>query len=171
MANLIVVGYDDMHKADEVRMTLIKLQQDYLIDMEDAVVVVKKEDGKVKLHQAVNLPALGAFQGTFWGALIGLMFLSPLLGAAVGAASGAISGALADVGINDDFIKEVSQKLQPGTSALFVLVKHATPDKVLEHLQGIGGHIIRTSLTHEEEAKLQAVLDDVKKTAAPVGAN
>lgn len=171
MAHLIVVGYDDNHKADEVRMTLLKLQREYLIDLEDAVVVVKKPDGKVKLRQAINLPALGAFQGTFWGALVGLIFLSPLLGAAVGAASGAITGALADVGINDDFIKQVAQTLQPGTSALFVLVRSATPDKVLEHLQGTGGHIIKTSLSHEDEAKLQAVLSTAQKEVVPAGAN
>lgn len=168
MAHLIVVGYDNEHQADEVRTTLLKMQKDYLIDMEDAVVVVKKPDGKIKLRQAINLPALGAFQGTFWGALIGLLFMSPFLGAAVGAASGAITGALADVGIDDDFIKQVSQKLQPGTSALFALVRSATPDKVLEHLSGTGGHILRTSLSHEDEAKLQAVLSNVQKQSQPV---
>lgn len=170
MAQLIIVGYQDMHKAEEVRTTLLKLQREYLLDLEDAVVVTKKKDGKIQIRQAINLPLLGAFEGTFWGALIGLLFLSPLLGAAVGAASGAITGALADVGINDDFIKQVAQTLQPGASALFVLVRQATPDKVLEHLQGTGGTIIKTSLSHEDEAKLQAVLNDVHKSGLSVGA-
>lgn len=168
MSKLVVIGYDDMHKADEVRLTLLKLQRDYLIDLEDAVVVVKKPDGKVKLNQAVNLPILGATSGTFWGLLVGALFLSPFLGAAVGAASGALSGALSDVGINDDFMKQLGEQLKPGTSALFVLVKSATPDKVAEHLTGTGGKILQTSLTHEDEAKLQAVLDHAQKVSQPV---
>lgn len=167
MSHLIVVGYDDMHKAEEVRHTLIKLQKDYLIDMEDAVVVIKKPDGKIKLHQAVNLTAYGATQGTFWGLLIGALFLSPFLGAAVGAGSGAIAGALSDVGIPDDFMKEISATLKPGTSALFVLVKSSTPDKVAEHIHGTGGKLLRTSLTHEDEKKLAAVLDDASPSAMP----
>lgn len=164
MSDLVVIAYDDMHKAEEVRLTLRKLQQEYLIDLDDAVVAVKYPDGKIKLNQAVNMTAMGAMTGGFWGTLIGCIFLSPLFGMAVGAASGAISGALSDVGINDNFMKQVSQKLQPGTSALFVLVKHATPDKVMERLQGTGGHVLQTSLTHENESKLQTVLDQAQKT-------
>lgn len=168
MSDLIVVGYDDIHKADEVRLTLLKLQKDYLIDLEDAVVVVKKADGKVKLHQPVNLPAMGAARGSLWGLLIGALFLSPFLGAAIGAASGAVSGALSDIGISDAFMKELGATLKPGTSALFVLVKSATPDKVAEHIQGTGGKLLKTSLTHEKEEKLQAVLDESKKVVQPV---
>jgi uncharacterized membrane protein len=168
MSSLVVVGYDDIHKAEEVRITLLKLQQEYLIDLDDAVVVIRKPDGKIKLNQAVNLTAAGAASGTFWGLLIGALFLSPFLGAAVGATSGAIAGALSDVGINDQFMKEVAAALKPGTSALFVLVRSATTDKVAEKIQGTGGKIIKTNLTHEDEAKLQAVLDKVQKVAQPV---
>jgi len=168
MSQLVVIGYDDMHKADEVRLALVKLQQEYLIDLEDAVVVVKKPDGKVKLNQPVSLPAVGAAQGTFWGLLIGVIFLSPLLGAAMGAASGALAGALSDIGINDDFMKELGETLKPGTSALFVLVKSMTPDKVLEHIQGTGGKVLKTSLSHEDEAKLQAALTQAHATPSAV---
>ena len=168
MSDLVVIGYDDMHKAEEVRLTLLKLQREYLIDLEDAVVVIKKPDGKIKLNQAVNLTTMGAAKGTFWGLLIGALFLSPFLGAAVGATSGAISGALSDVGIDDNFMKEVAATLQPGTSALFVLVKSSTPDKVAEHIHGTGGKLIKTSLSHEKEEKLQAVLDETNKVVQPV---
>lgn len=168
MSSLVVVGYDDIHKAEEVRITLLKLQREYLIDLDDAVVVIRKPDGKIKLNQAVNLTAAGAASGTFWGMLVGALFLSPFLGAAVGATSGAIAGALSDVGINDQFMKEVAEALKPGTSALFVLVRSATTDKVAEQIQGTGGKIIKTNLTHEDEAKLQAVLDKVQKVAQPV---
>jgi hypothetical protein len=94
MNTLVVIGYNEIHKAEEVRLTLVKLQRDYLIDLEDAVAVTKDAKGKIKLHQTVNLTAAGATSGGFWGMLIGLMFLNPLLGLAVGASAGAVSGAL-----------------------------------------------------------------------------
>jgi uncharacterized membrane protein len=160
MSTLIVVGYKDIHKAEEVRLQLWKLQRDYLLDLEDAVVVVKDIKGKVKLHQAVNLTSAGAMNGGFWGALIGLIFLNPLLGLAVGASAGAVSGALTDVGIDDNFMKELGATMTPGSSSLFVLLRNpsAAPDKVLEELKGTGGTILKTSLSHEDEAKLQAAL-------------
>ena len=162
MSTLVVIGYDDPFKAQEVRLTLAKMQKDYLIDLEDAVVAVKDEKGKVKLHQAVNVTAAGAVSGGFWGSLIGLIFLNPLLGLAVGATAGAVSGALIDVGIDDKFMKELAGQMNPGTSALFILVRKATPDKVLEEIKGTGGHVLKTSLSHDDEAKLQAALDAAK---------
>ena len=162
MSTLVVVGYDDPYKAEEVRLRLRKLQSEYLIDLEDAVVAVKDENGKVKLHQAVNLTAAGAVSGGFWGSLIGLIFLNPLLGLAVGATAGAVSGTLTDVGINDDFMKELAATMTNGSSALFVLVRKATPDKVLDEIKGTGGRILKTSLSHEDEAKLQAALSAAK---------
>ena len=158
MSTLVVVSYPDVNRAEEVRLKLRKLQGEYLIDMEDAVVAVKNAEGKVKLHQAINLTAMGAASGGFWGALIGLFFLNPLIGVAAGAAAGAVSGALTDVGINDDFMKKLASSLDPGSSALFVLVRSSTPDKVLAELQGTGGTVLKTSLSHEDEAKLQAAL-------------
>src|SRR6516165_7427556 len=158
MSTLVAIGYDDPFKAEEVRLKLRKMQKDYLIDLGDAVVAVKDENGKVKLHQAINMTAVGATSGGFWGMLIGLIFLNPLLGLAVGAGAGAVSGALTDVGINDQFMKDLAATLKPGSSVLFVLVKRATPDKVLEELKGTGGKVLKTSLSHEDEAKLQAAL-------------
>jgi uncharacterized membrane protein len=162
MSTLVVVAYDDPFKAEEVHLKLLRMQRDYLIDLEDAVFAVKDKNGKVKLHQAVNLTAAGAISGGFWGALIGLIFLNPLIGMAVGATAGAISGALTDVGINDAFMKDLGATLKPGSSMLFVLVRKATPDKVLEELAGTGGKILKSSLSHENEAKLQAALSAAK---------
>jgi uncharacterized membrane protein len=162
MSALVVVGYDEPFKAEEVRIQLQKLHREYLLDLEDAVVAFKDEKGKVKLDQAVNLTAKGAVSGGFWGALIGLIFLNPLLGLAMGATAGAVSGALTDVGINDNFMKEVATTMTPGSSTLFVLVRKATPDKVLEELTGTGGRILKTSLSNEDEAKLQAALSSAK---------
>ncbi len=162
MSTLVVIGYDDRYKAEEVRLKLVKMQKEYLIDLEDAVIAEKDEKGKVKLHQAFNLTAAGAVSGGFWGALIGLIFLSPLLGMAVGAAAGAVSGALSDVGIDDKFMKDLAGSMKNGSSVLFVLVRRATLDKVLEELQGTGGTVLKTSLCHENEAKLQEALSAVK---------
>ena len=159
MSKLVVIGFDDESTAFNMRAELVKLQQEYLLKMEDAVVVTKDQKEKVKLHQAVNLTAAGAVGGSFWGMLIGMIFLNPLLGAAVGAGAGAISGKLRDIGISNEFMKELGQTLTPGTSALFVLVHDATPDKVMERLKGFKGRVIQTSLAKDKEEELQKVLE------------
>ena len=133
-----------------------KLQKEYLIEMEDVVVVTKNDRGKVKLHQAVNLTAAGAVGGAFWGMLIGMIFLNPLEGAAVGAGAGALSGKLRDIGIEDKFIKDLGETLTAGSSALFVLVRKATPDKVLE---GFKGKVLKTSLAIDKEEEVRKVLE------------
>lgn len=162
MTDLIVIEYDDIYKAEEVRLKLLKMQQAYLVDLADAVVAIKDEEGKVRLNQIHNLTASRVASGGYWGALIGLIFLNPLLGAVAGATAGAISGALTDVGINNNFMKEIANGFQNGSSALFVLVRKVTPDKVRAELEGSGGKILQTSLTHEEEAKLQTALSAAK---------
>lgn len=167
MSDLIAVAYDDEFKAEEVRLALVKLQREHLIELEDAAVVVKDKAGKIKLKQAMNLPATGAVSGGFWGLLIGTLFLSPLLGAAVGAASGALGGALTDIGVDDKFMKELGDTLKPGSSALFVLIRKVTPDKVLEEVAPYGGTVIRTSLTKDEETQLQEVLSKHSVSATP----
>ena len=157
-STFVAVAYDDIYTAQEVRLRLLRMQKEYLIDLEDAVVAVRDEKGKVKLHQIHNMTAAGAVSGSFWGLLIGLIFMNPLLGLAAGAAGGAISGALTDIGIDDNFMKNLATELKPGSSVLFVLVKHFTPDKVLVELEGTGGRLLKTSLSHEDEVKLQEVL-------------
>ncbi len=170
MSELIVVAFRDEHKAEEVRLTLQKLQKEYLIDLEDAVVVVKDQNGKLKLKQTYNLVASGAASGSFWGLLIGLLFFNPLLGVAVGTAFGAISGALGDIGIDDNFIKELGNTIEPGSSALFVLVRKVTPDKVLSELQQFDGKILRTSLSKEDENDLQQALEQANAELERSGA-
>jgi uncharacterized membrane protein len=169
MSTLVIVGYDDIHRAEEMRIKLVKLQREYLIDLEDAVVVTRDMKGKIKLNQIHHLTAYGAMSGGFWGLLIGLIFFAPIFGMALGAATGAVSAALADVGIDDTFMKQMGETLKPGTSALCVLVRQSTPDKVLDELGGTGGKVIQTNLSKEDTAKLQAALDHVR-TAAPAPA-
>ena len=163
MSNLIVVGFNNPADAFEMRVALAKMQVQYLIEMEDAVVVTRDAEGAVQLHQSVNLAAAGAVGGAFWGSLIGLLFLNPLLGAAVGAGSGALSGKFADIGINDQFMKDLSATLTPGSAALFVLVRKSTPDKVLEGLKPFAGkgRVLQTSLTKDKEGELRQLLEGV----------
>lgn len=160
MSDLIVVAFDDEATAFELRAALVKLQKEYLIEMEDAVVVTKSADGKVALHQAVNLTATGAVGGGMWGALVGLLFLNPLLGAAVGAGAGAISGKLTDIGINDQFMKDLGATLTNGGAAVCVLVRKVTGDKVLKGLAAFKhkGRVLQTSLSKEQEDKLKAFI-------------
>ena len=166
MATFVAIQYDTQEKAEEVRKKLATLQRDYLIDLEDAVVATKDEKGKIRLHQPLNLTAAGAVSGGLWGSLIGLLFLNPLLGAAVGAGAGAVTGALTDVGIDDKFMKELAEGLQENSSILFLLVRKATPDKVLPEISQYGGKILKTSLSHEDESKLQAALNQVRESSA-----
>ncbi len=163
MATLVVIGYENEVKAEEVRLALVKMQKDYLIDLADAVVVVRDESGKVKLRQLYNLTAAGALNGGFWGSLVGLLFLNPLFGLAIGASAGAISGALSDVGIDDTMLKKLAETLKPGTAALCVLIRQMTADKVLEEIKPFGGTVIQSNLSHEDESKLRAALESVQK--------
>ncbi len=161
MSNLVVISFPEEQLAFELRAALAKMQKEYLIDMEDVVVVTRDAEGKVKLHQAMNLTAMGAVGGGFWGMLIGLIFLNPLLGAAVGAGAGALSGRFTDLGIDDKFIKSLAENLQPNCSAIFILVRKATGDKVLEGLEQFKGKgkVLQTSLTKDEESTLRAFIE------------
>jgi uncharacterized membrane protein len=165
MATLVVIDYESEIKAEEVRLALLKMQKEYLVDLTDAVVVVRDDKGKVKLRQLYNLTAAGAVSGGFWGALIGMLFLNPLFGMAIGAASGAISGTLRDVGIDDAFMKQLGETLKPGTAALCVLIRQMTEDKVLGEIQKFGGTLIKTNLSHENETKLREALAALPKQA------
>jgi len=165
MASLVVIDYENEVKAEEVRLTLLKMQKEYLLDLLDAVIVVRDEKGKVKLRQLYDLTAAGALSGGFWGALIGLLFLNPLFGFALGAAAGAVSGALRDVGIDDNFMKQLGQTLKPNSAALCVLVRHVTSDKVIEEIKKFGGTLIKTNLSHENENKLREALASVQNPA------
>jgi len=168
MAELVAIAFEKPDEADRVLTELARLQKEYLIDLEDAVVAVRQPDGKVQLKQSLNLIGVGAasggLSGAFWGSLVGLLFLNPLAGFAVGglvgAGSGALSGSLVDYGIDDNFIRSLAETLQPDTSALFVLVRKAQPEKVLAELSGFRGKVLRSSLSPEQEGRLQAAISE-----------
>ncbi|ATJ90633.1 DUF1269 domain-containing protein [Acetobacter tropicalis] len=174
MSDLVVLGFDHTNDATLALEECRKLQKEYLLDLEDAVVVVRDAEGKVHLHQSINLEKAGAswglFSGGFWGVLVGLLCLNPLAGfvagSVVGAGAGALAGKLSDYGIDDNFIKSLSETIPPNTSALFILVRKAQPEKVLADLQKFKGHarVLQTSLSPESEAQLKNVLE---KAAVP----
>ena len=158
MSTLIAIGYPDAQTAEEVRGVLIQATKERLVDLQDAVVVEHRADGKIKLHQAVSTTGAGAAGGALWGGLIGLLFLAPLFGMAVGAATGAVAGKVTDAGVNDDFLKQLGDKLEPGAAALIALGSSQAPDKLLERLRPYGGDVIQTSLANEEEERLRSSL-------------
>jgi uncharacterized membrane protein len=155
VSELVVVAFDNETGAAEMRDALVELQKQGLVTLDDAAVVVRRPDGKVKVKQAVNLVGSGALGGAFWGMLIGLLFWMPWLGMAVGALSGALGGALSDYGLDDGFVKEVAATIRPGHSALFLLIREATPDRLVDALKQFNGKIMQTSLSKNEEARLK----------------
>ena len=166
MSNLVVVGFDKIETADLVLLRLKKLKREYLIDLEDAVVVERDASGEVHLKQSISLTQLGAssglLSGSLLGALVGMMFLNPvagfLIGGMFGAGGGALSGSLSDYGIDDDFIRSLGETIPANSSALFILVRKAQPEKVLAELSDVKGKVLRTSLSPEQEQQLQRAL-------------
>jgi uncharacterized membrane protein len=156
MSELIAIAYPDVATAQEVAGNAARLQKSHELELEDMVVVERKDDGKIKLHQP-SLAGVGAVSGALWGGLIGLIFFAPLFGMAVGAAAGAAGGALSDYGVDDNFLKELGANLEPGQAALILLVRKVSVDKVLPQIK-IPGKVIQTSLDDEAEARLDEAL-------------
>jgi uncharacterized membrane protein len=160
MSTLIAIAYPDAATAEEVRGMMVQATKEKLLELQDAVVVEHRADGKIKLNQAVSTTGAGAAGGALWGGLIGLLFLAPLVGMAVGAASGAAAGKMTDAGVNDDFMKQLGEKLEPGAAALIALGRSDAPDKLLDRLRPYGGHVIQTSLDTEQEERLRSTLGE-----------
>lgn len=163
MATLTVWKFDTPDGAQQAEDALVGLQRQELIQVLDAATVSWQEGKKKpKTRQANDMLGPGLLGGMFWGLLFGIIFFIPLIGLAVGAASGALIGGLTDVGIDDDFIKDVRSKVTPGTSALFVLTSGAVLDRVHESLkeQGIHGELVQTNLSAEDEAKLRQAFEE-----------
>ena len=157
MATLSVLKFNDPHGADRVLLALQGLQEQQMITLEDAAVVSwPQENKKPYTRQLHSTSGAGALGGAFWGFLFGLIFFVPFLGAAMGAGMGALTGSMADVGISDDFVKQVREKVTNGTSALFALTSGASaPDKVVDELKQYDFEIISTNLPEEQEQRLR----------------
>ena len=161
MNTLLAITFPSPNGAADALHRLHSLQAEYLLDLEDAVVVTRRDDGLIKLKQSVNLVSVGAWEGAFWGSLIGLIFTGPLgflIVGGLGAGFGALGGSVSDFGVNDDFVKRLSETMKPGCSGLFVLIRSMTEDKVLDELRGLGGEILKTSLPREAEGRLREAI-------------
>jgi uncharacterized membrane protein len=157
VSDLVAIAYDDLPTAQQVASNVGEAAKAHLIEIDDIVVVERRDDGKVKLHQP-SMAGIGAAGGALWGGLIGLLFFVPLFGMAVGAAAGAAGGAMSDSGVDDDFMKRLGNELEPGKAALIVLVSKMSADKVLPEIK-VPGTVIQTSLSNEDESALQQALD------------
>ncbi|TML93482.1 MAG: DUF1269 domain-containing protein [Actinobacteria bacterium] len=158
MATLTVWKFDSPDGADRAEATLEHLAKEDLISVEDAAIVSWPRNKKSpKTRQLQGLAGVGALGGAFWGLLFGLLFFVPLLGLAMGALTGAIGGSLADVGIDDDFIASLRARIEPGTSALFVLTSDAVLDKVRDAFAATHAELIHSNLSSEQEERLRDV--------------
>lgn len=157
MATLTVLKFETADGAEKALEVVKDLSKQHLITLHDAAIVTwpegKKKPQTKQLH---DLAGAGALSGAFWGMLFGLIFFVPILGVVVGATMGALTGSMADVGINDDFIRSVRSKVTPGTSALFLMTSDAVKDKVKEAFKGMNFELIASNLSKEEEDRLRA---------------
>jgi uncharacterized membrane protein len=158
MASLIAVAYENVGTARNVLGELTELSVEGAITLDDAVIVERRLDGTTRLHQTMKLGAVGATGGALWGGLIGMLLLAPFLGAAVGAAAGGALGALADVGVDDSFMRQLAEDLHSGSAAVIVLVRGSTPDKVVPRISRYGGRVLHTSLSADADDQLRSAL-------------
>jgi uncharacterized membrane protein len=171
-SELIVITYPTPEHAEQVVAAIRRLESEHLLELEDLEYCARTLDGRVWLYPSLQRPLHGAALGAFWGTFLGKCFDSPLLGAGLGAAGGALAGAFArSSGINDQFVRELSRTLAPGSSAVFALVKTYTPGKVLPVLGRFGGTVLHTSLSEAAEEQLQQALDEAHRRAAAAASN
>ena len=158
MADLIAIGYPDLTTADEAADEARRLAQDLIIQPDAIAVIVRDTDGSYHVNTTHHAVGGGAVWGMFWGFLFGLLFFIPVLGMAVGAGLGALMGKFAKTSIDKQFQDQVRDMVQPGTSALFLVLEKVTPDKAVEAMSKYGGTVLKTSLSKEDEQELQDAL-------------
>jgi uncharacterized membrane protein len=160
MATLVAIGYPDQGTAEQARGTVARLESELVIQADQVAAISRDLEGKYHVHTSHGgaSAGAGAWWGGFWGLLFGLLFFIPFLGAAMGAGMGALFGHFGEKGIDKAFQQQVREYLKPGTSALFMVIEQATPDKAIAALQQYGGTVIKTSLSEEDTKKLQDAL-------------
>jgi uncharacterized membrane protein len=156
VSDLVAIAYPDVATAREVASNVGEAQKAHLIELDDLVIVERRNNGKIKLHQP-SMAGVGAAGGAMWGGLIGLLFLAPMVGMAIGAASGAAAGAMSDAGVDDRFMKDLGAQLDSGGAALILLVREANMDKLLAEVK-IPGEVIQGSLSTDSEQALRDAL-------------
>ncbi len=163
MTDMVVLAFDSEGGADMGREKLVELNKEYVLDLVDAVEVIRHKDGKIKVKNIRNLTGIGAMGGAFWGTLFGLLFFAPGLGLAVGAVSGAIAGHFSSFGVSKDYLKQIETSVTPGTSALAILATNVTVDKTVKELNPLHPKIIRSSLSTEQERELNEAFGSITK--------
>lgn len=165
MTDMVVLAFDGVDTADKAKDKLIDLNDQFLLNLNQAVAVVRNPDGQVKIKEEPRLTGVGAIGGAFWGLLIGLIFLIPAAGFVVGTISGAIAGHFAKYGISKEYMQQIQAAIQPGQSALFILADNVKADRVIPMLQVFHPKVIRTSLSVDQEAKLKEAFGGPTMTA------
>jgi uncharacterized membrane protein len=155
MTDMVVLAFDTPDGAHQAREKLIELNNEFLLKLDQAVEVIRKDDGQVKIKEERSLTGFGAIGGAFWGLLIGLIFLVPVVGFAVGAASGAIVGHFTKYGITKEYMNQINEAIKPGQSALFILADNVKLDRVVPMLSSFHPRVLRTSLSLEQEKALR----------------
>lgn len=158
MADLIAIGYPDETTAGQAEEEAQRLAADLIIQPDAIAAIVRTKDGKFRVTTNHHVVGAGASYGMLWGLLFGVLFFVPVFGMAIGAGLGALMGKLEKSGIDKEFQKQVRDLLQPGTSALFLVVEKVTPDKAVDALSKYGGTVLKSSLTREAEQELQEEL-------------
>lgn len=168
MATLVAIGYPDQQTAEQARQTVRELESELIIQADQVASISRDLDGKYHVHTTHGGASAGggAAWGGFWGLLFGVLFLIPFAGLALGAGMGALFGHLGREGIDEVFQEQVRDYLKPGTSALFLVIEQATPDKAIAALQQYGGTVIKTSLSEDDTARLQEALQPPTPSAA-----
>ena len=168
MADLIAIGYPDETTAIEAEREAQHLAEELIIQPDAIAAIVRHKDGKYKVTTNHHAVGAGATWGMFWGFFFGLLFFVPVLGMAMGAGLGALFGKLEKSGIDREFQDQVRDMIKPGTSALFLVIEKATPDKAVAALSKYGGTVLKSSLSGETEKKLQEALHG-EEAAQPAG--
>lgn len=162
MATLVAIGYPDEATAEDARNVVQGLEADLVIQADQVAAISRDTQGRYHVtttHGGASA-GQGAWWGGFWGMLFGLLFFVPFAGLAIGAGFGALFGHLSKNAIDKQFQDQVRNQVQPGTSALFIVIEQVTPDKAIDALGKFGGTVIKTSLSDEDTAKLQEALSE-----------
>lgn len=179
MAELVVVGFEGKHRAAEVLDQLEVLNENWAIDLKDAVAVYRTDDGRLRLDKsAKETPGEAALAGALIGGMIGVILAAPIaVGLSAATAAGAIGGGAAifgttgaaigateaddfkeKYGISEEFVSQVGGMVQPGQSAVFVLAQVSDPKAIAEKFRGYGGKVLRTTLPQESAAKFEKLM-------------
>src|SRR5258707_8578485 len=158
MADLIAIGYPDQATAEAAAEEARRLAQDLIIQPDAIAVIVRDEEGGYHVHTNHHAVGGGAVWGMFWGFLFGLLFFIPVFGMAIGAGMGALMGKFAKTSIDKQFQDQVRGMVQPGTSALFLMLEKVTPDKAVEAMSKYGGAVLKTSPSKDDATGLPETL-------------